>query len=137
MIIFLCSFISQRNIQREKTASFSGFFDINKYLNHVFFILKRFINIKILKQNNNSIVLIMGVPNNIYKNKYSVLSRIKPNNIAINNAINIACLLYSKGLKDALATQILISKQYFIGPQDKCVNLYPFALQNYHCLYIF
>ncbi len=137
IMTFLCSSISLNNTTEKKTPFFPDFVLIDNYLFSIYKILKELINKKILKNKNNTTAETSVVPNNIYKNKNSVSSRINTNNIIINQAQQCVNLLYIKKLKDALATQILISKQYTFRMKDKCAYFSPFAMQDYHCLYIF
>ncbi len=172
IIMFLCPTIALYNSDFGKKASFSKFKHIYNYFSSILYTLKEFINKKILKQNNKNTAKIIAVSKSINNNKNSVSNRLSSNNLLTNKALKSYNLLYSKRLKDAPATQNLISnsKQHFIPPgamvvvyqslllqldlsyikacshdlkkvmtvtKDKCAYFSPFALHNYHCLYIF
>ncbi len=122
-IVFLCPCISLRNIRTRKYSSFLDIASVYKYLNLIFVIIKDLMNKKILKNKNNSTAGTPAAPNNINKNKNSVSSRIKYSNNIINQALKTVNLLYIKRLKDAQATQNLISKQHIFRLQDKCAFL--------------
>ncbi len=137
IIVFLCPCISLKNIKAKKYSYFLNIVSVYKYLNLIFTIIKDLINKKILKNKNNSTAGIPTAPNNINKNKNSVSSRIKSNNNILNQSLKIVNLLYTKRLKDAPATQNLISKQHIFRLQDKCACLYPFVSKNYRCSELF
>ncbi len=137
MIAFLCPVILQNNIREKEITSFSDFVRVDKYLKAIYKNLKELIYKIKSQDNNNKAAESSTVVNNIYQRKNSVLNRINNNNKTVNQALNNANLLYIKRLKDALATQILISKQHFFRLGDKCDLLYPFLSKNYCSQYIF
>ncbi len=137
IIAFLCPCISKDNLTEKKNSSFPLCVSFNNYFSSVYSILKEFLNKIFSKQTDNNSVTISTELKNIYKNKNSVSNRTNHKNSSINQAIKFADLLYTKRLKVAQATQNLISRVHFVRLQDKCVQFSPFALQNYHCLYIF
>ncbi len=124
IIVFLCTTISQFNINGKKAVSFSYFAHIDNYFINIYEILKEFIEKINLKQNNNCIAETSSVANNIYKNKKPVLNRVSVNNKVVNQALKNADCLYNEALKAALAKQNLILKEQFIRLQDKCALLY-------------
>ncbi len=137
MIAFLCPIISLKNTEEKKNLSFYCFVRIDRYLKVIYMNLKELIYIIKSKDNNNSAAESSTVVNNIYERKNSALNRINNNNKTVNQVLNNANLLYIKRLKDALATQILISKQHFFRLGEKCAFLYPFVSKNHCSLYIF
>ncbi len=132
MIVFLCPIIAQHNIEGKKKPSFSGLACVKNYFSFIIYNFKEFINNKILKNKNNSTANTLAVPNYINENKNSVSNRIKSNNNMTNQVLKSVNSLYVKRLKDALATQNLISKHYFSRLWDKCAFLYIFVSKN-HC----
>ncbi len=132
IIVFLCTFILPGNIISKKYPSFIGCVPIYNYSNATYKVLNDFINKKILKNKNNSAAGLPALPKHINKKQKYALNVIKSNNTITNNALKNANLLSAKRLKDALATQILISKQHIFRLWDKCAFLYPFVSKN-HC----
>ncbi len=132
IIKFLYTIFPQKNIVLQKKASFFCFKRIDTNLNSILYNLKEFINKKILKENNTSTAKELVAVKHINKNKISVLNRIYTSTIFVNMVLKNSNSLYIKRLKDAPATQILISKQHFFRLQDKCAFLYPFVSKN-HC----
>ncbi len=131
---FVCSIISFNNIVESLKTSFSFFTGMYRFLFTVYNNTKKIlVNIN-LKQNQNKADKVSARTEHIYKNKNSATNRTNNNNNIINLACNNAYLLYTKRLKDALATQIFISKVHFIRLEDKCAHFFPFAVQKFHYL---
>ncbi len=130
IIIFLCPTIALYCLDAGEKLSLFGYKRIYNYFSFILYNLKKFKNKKILKNKNNSTVANLTVSNCIYKNKNSVSNRVNINNTLMNKALKSFKLLHIKKLKDALATQNLISKQHFFRLQDKCAYLYPFCKQK-------
>ncbi len=125
IIIFLCPTIALYHLDFRKKSSFSCFKSAYNYFSFNLYNLKEFINKKVLKQNNNSTAKILAESKFINKNKNSVSNRINSNNKLINQAIKSSYLLSPKRLKDALATQNLISPlNQHITPLGSMVVLY-------------
>ncbi len=118
MIVFLFPNISQHNDEERKKFVFSYIQLVNKYFSARLYNFKRFIIYIDLKIKNNSTARLPAASNYINKNKHSKLNRVISNVTTINQefkSLNSFCI---KRLKDALATQNLISKlkQHFILP---------------------
>ncbi len=120
IITFLCPFISENNTQEKETSSFSSFACTFKHFNNIYKYIKELTNKITPKQTNINTAKISVVTNTIIKNKNFVSNRVNVNNRIRNKPIKNANLLYTNKLKDALATQILISKHYFSCIKDKC-----------------
>ncbi len=128
-VVFLCSIIPFNNTKEKKNLIPRVFKAIYKTLIITYNILKEFTNKILLKTKNNNAAQITAASKNIYKNKKSASSRSNNNNTLTKIALKSANILQQKKLKDAQATQILISKHYFSCLEDKCAFLYPL----YHC----
>ncbi len=137
IIVFLCSIVSQSNIKEKEYISFAGFDCVLRILNNIYKNIKELTNKITSKQNNINAVKNLTVSQFINKNKNCVSNKVNSNNTVINKALQSWKLLYIKRLKDAQATQNLVSKQHFFRLQDKCAYLYPFAVQNYRCINCF
>ncbi len=123
IIIFLCPFISQNNTQEKETPSFLGFTCIFNVLNNIYKNIKELTNKITSKLNNTSTANTSSVAKYINKNKIYVSNRVNSNNSVTSQAIKSINLLYMKRLKDAQATQNLISnsKQHIFPIQLKLV----------------
>ncbi len=130
MIAFLCPIISLKTVEIKQKHIFSLFVVVYRYLTANYKILKAFINIKILKNKNNNTAGTPAALNYTNKNNISKLNRVIDSCTLANKALKSFKLFYIKRLKDALATQNLISKHYFIRLWDKCAFLYPFCKQK-------
>ncbi len=117
IIVFLCPIMAPQNLTIGKKKAFSAFARINTYFYNIFLSLK---------ESKKKII--------VNKNKKQILNILNINNKVLNQALKLSKLLSYLKLKDAQATQNLISKQHIFRLQDKCAYLYPFAVQNYHCL---
>ncbi len=137
IITLLCPFISQSNTKEKETYSFSGLSSILIFLDNVYKNIKELSDKIISKPNNTKTAKILAVAKSISKNQHPVLNRVNANKYTTSQAKKSTNLLNSKRLKDALATQILISKQHFFRLGDKCAFLYPFLSKNHCSLYIF
>ncbi len=133
MIVFLCPIISLNYIGNNKKSYFPLFKSIYNSLNIIYKTIKEVISKKTSKQTNNDAAPIMAVSNGLYKNQKAMLKIIKFNNTIINQAIKFAYLLYTKRLKDALATQILISNlnQHIIPVHAKIFSYRVLMIQLY------
>ncbi len=134
IITFLCPTTSLNNINKRKKPYFSIITNIYKYPSIIYTAIKKIINKIPRKQNNNSIITTPNTENNIYKTQNSVQNRISNSILIMNKALICANFLRLKKLKDAQATQILISKQHIFRPEDKCAYFSPFAAKFYHYL---
>ncbi len=132
IIAFLCQFISHNIVKEKKITSFSVFVRVDKIFIAIYNILKELINKIKPKANNNNTAKNKADTKPINTNKNSKSNRVNFNNIGTNQAIKTLYSLHIKKLKDALATQNLISKHYFSRLWDKCAYLYPFLGKN-HC----
>ncbi len=130
LIAFLCPIISLSNITKKKTPSFPLLAYIYNTLTTTYKDLNEFINNILSKQKHNNTAATTAVTNPICKNNRSVSNRVKSNNILISQALKSANSLSILKLKDAPATQNLISKQHIFRLWDKCAYLYPFCKQK-------
>ncbi len=116
MIAFLCPIISYKNFADVKLYTCYYFQHVNKHFLAILYNFKEIINKKILKNKNNSTAETLAVVNPINKTKSSKSNRAVFSKIKTNQALKNLNPFYINKLKDALATQILISnsKQHFI-----------------------
>ncbi len=134
IIALLCPVIVPQNLSNGKKLSFSAFARIDIYFYNIFLLLKE-LKKKIIKNKNNKADATSAQPTN--KNKKQSSNMLDANNQMSNQVLKLLKLLSYKKLKDALATQNLISKQHIFRLEDKCACLYPFAVQNYRCSELF
>ncbi len=131
-IAFLCPVISQNDVESKQLILFY-FQVVSKYFIDILPNFKGFI-IKInLKIKNNSTAVTPAVANCINKNKNSKLNRAGYNYAVINQSLKITNSLYINKLKDAPATQILISNlnQHIIPVHVKIFNYRVLMIQLY------
>ncbi len=129
IVIFLCPIIAPQNLTNGKKLSFSAFTRIDIDFYNIFLFLKE-LKKKIITNNNNKADTTSAQTS--IKNKKEVLNKLDANSQVLNQLLKLSNSLSYKRLKDALATQNLISRHYFSRLQDKCAFLYPFVSKN-HC----
>ncbi len=134
MMAFLCPIILQYAVFKLQPVYFSYTQLVSKYFLDILFNFKEFINKIILKNKNNNTAKHLAAAKLIHGNQKSILNKFNANIKALNNILEHIKNILQLGLKDAPATQNLISKQHIFRIQDKCAFLYPFAVQNYHCI---
>ncbi len=130
IIILLCPFVAPQDQTNGKKLYFSAFTRIDVYFYNIFLPLKGLKNKIIINKNNQADATSVQTTN---KNKKQTLSMLEVNNQVINQALKLSKLLSYKKLKDALATQILISnsKQHFIPLGSMVVVYQSLLLQLY------
>ncbi len=134
MITFLCLIIAPQNLNSVKELCLSVLKRIDSYFYNIFLYLKE-LKKKIIINKNNKADASSAQP--INKSKKQVLNSFDINNNILNQAVKSSKRLSNNKLKDAPATQNLISKQHFFRLQDKCAFLYSFVSKNHCSLYIF
>ncbi len=134
IIVFLCSIFAPQNSTNGKKPSFSTFAHIDIYFYNIFLLLKELKKKIIINKNNQADTTSAQIFNN---NKKQTLNKFNANNKALNQSLKTTKLLSYLRLKDAQATQNLISKHHFSRLGDKCAFLYPFLSKNHCSQYIF
>ncbi len=134
IIVFLCPIMAPQSLTNKKKLSFWAFTRIDIYFYNIFLALKELKKKIIINKNNKADAVSAQITN---KNKKQILSILNTNNKVLNKALKLSKLLSYLKLKDARATQNLISKQHIFRLEYKCVYLYPFAVQNYRCSELF
>ncbi len=117
IISFLCLTIAPQNLTNGKKLFFSAFAYIDIYFYNIFLFLKE-LKKKIKVYKNNQADATSAQTFN--KNKKQTLNMLNVNNKALNQILKSIKLLSYLRLKDAPATQNLISKHYFSRIEDKC-----------------
>ncbi len=119
IVIFLCPIIAPQNLTNGKKLSFSAFTRIDIDFYNIFLFLKE-LKKKIVINNNNKADSILAQANN--KNKKQTSNKLDANNQVLNKSLKLSKLLLYKELKDAPATQNLISKQHIFPIAHKLVT---------------
>ncbi len=124
IIAFLCPIMAQQNQTSGKKLSLCAFAHIDMYFYNIFLFLKELKKKIIINKNNKADATSAQTTN---KNKKQAL-----NMFYINNQILYQLLkpLFYKRLKDAQATQNLISKHYFSRLWDKCAYFSSFSIKR-------
>ncbi len=134
MIAFVCPISVQQKSKTNKTLCFYNLKLINTYFYNIFVSLKALKNKIIPNKKNKTNKKAVYIIN---KKKKQVSNIFNTNNKVLNQSLKLSKDLSYLRLKDAQATQNLISKQHFIRLQDKCAFLYPFVSKKHCSLYIF
>ncbi len=131
MVAFLCPIISYNNIIDVKSYTCCYFHHFNKHFLPILYNFKEFIKKINIKNKNNSTAEALVVVNPINKSNSSKLNRVSFSDAKINKASKSLNLSYIKRLKDALATQNLISnlKQHIFPIPHKLMVYRAFMFQ--------
>ncbi len=119
IIVFPCPVIAPQNLIIGKKKAFSAFARIDTYFYNIFFFLKQLKNKIIINKNNKADAASAQTGN---KNKKQILNILNTNNKVLNKALKLSKLLSYLKLKDAQATQNLISKQHIFPIAHKLVT---------------
>ncbi len=134
IIALLCPIFAPHNPDSKKKLSFSAFQHIDMYFYNIYLFLKKLKKKIIINKKNKADVTSAQTAN---KNKKQALNMLGINNQVSNNLLNLLKSLSYKILKDAPATQNLISnlKQHFI-PLGAMVVVYQSLLLQLDLSYI-
>ncbi len=134
IIVFLCPISAQKNTTNWKKLSFFAFAHIDIYFYNIFLFLKELKKKIIINKNNQADTTSVQTVN---KNKKQSSNMLDANNQVLNQSLKLSKLLSYLRLKDAQATQNLIShlKQHFI-PLEAMVVVYQALLtqSNLSCI---
>ncbi len=132
IIAFLCPIFTPQNPTNGKKLSFSAFAHIDIYFYNIFLLLKELKKKIIINKNNQADATSAQTAN---KNKKQTLNILNANNKVLKQSLKLSKSLSYLRLKDAQATQMLISKQHFTPPGAMVVVYQALFIQlNLSCI---